>query len=131
MAAQEATIKKGLIGPLVGVSRRDFTSDFCAFLQVTANGDISRWGASPISLLKTAIAAIEACDDLTPAFATWRFSVDECLHLIAPFRSLIRAANRTQIMECAQDFAEPLQVAIKGCRRLVLRTRGQNKAQQD
>jgi hypothetical protein len=34
-------------------------------------------------------------------------------------------------MECAKDFAEPLQIAIKGCRRLVLRTRGQNKAQQD
>jgi hypothetical protein len=80
-------------------------------------------------LLETPVATIEARDDLAAAFPARHFGVDQGLHLVAPFCSLVGAADRAQIVERAQDFAETLKVAVKRRRCLVLRACWQNETQ--
>jgi hypothetical protein len=116
---------------LVGVSRRDFASNFRAFVEIPSYCEVCGGSASPVRLLEAAVTAIEVRHDLAAALAARRFGVDQRLHLIAPLLSLVGTADRAQIVQRTQDFSEPRQVAVKWCRRLALRVRRQPKAKQD
>ena len=102
---------------LICVSRGDFTGDFGAFVEIAANGQVGGRCAGPISLLKTAVATIEAGHDLAPPLAAGRLGVDQRLHFVTPFLPFMGPADRAQIMQRAEDFGEPRQVAVERRRR--------------
>ena len=106
---------------LVGVPRRDIAGDFRAFVEVAPYGQIGGGRADPVRLLESAITTIEACHDLAPPLAARRLGVDERLHLVAPLRAVVGAADRAQIVQGAEDLTQSRKIAIKGRRRLALR----------
>ena len=77
---------------LVRVARSDIAGDLGAFFHIAADDDIGRRRAAAISLLKTAIAAIEARDHLLAALSVRRFGVDQRLRLAAPFLAFAAVA---------------------------------------
>ena len=99
---------------LICVARRDVAGDFGALLQITADHDVSRGRTSPVALLEAAIAAVEACDHRIVAVAGRRLGIDQCLGLGAPFLAFIRIAEAAQEVQRAEDFRQPLQIAIVG-----------------
>ena len=103
-----------MTAPLISVSRCDFARDFGAFIEISANCNIGGRRAGAISLLKSPETAIEAGHDLTAALAPGGLGVDQGLHLVTPFLPFIGAADRAQILQRAEDFGEPLEVAVKG-----------------
>ena len=66
-----------------------------------------------VGLLKAVIAAVEAGDHAGAAVAGGGFGIDQRLHLVAPFRPFIGAADAAQIVQRAEDFGQPLQVAVE------------------
>ena len=98
----------------IGIASGDFTRDFGALLEVTANGEISGRGACAIALLEGAVAAIETGDHLLVPFSGRCFGVDQGLRFVAPLLAFIRAANAAQEMQRAEDFGKSLQVPIIG-----------------
>jgi len=103
----------------VGIARGEIPRNFRAFLDVAADRDRSRRRAAAIGLLKSIIPAVETRDHAGAPLARWRFGIDQRLHLVAPFRAFIAAANAPEVMQRAEDLGEPLQVAIKGRRRIL------------
>src|SRR4029077_952158 len=98
---------------LIRIARGEVARDFRAFLDIAADRDGSRGRAGPVGLLKAVIAAMDAGDQACASLAGGGFGVDQRLHLVAPFRAFIGAANAAQIMQGAEDFGEPLQIAIE------------------
>src|SRR5215469_796364 len=104
-AAQEALIR---------VAGGDVAGDLGAFFQIAVDNGVGGRRAAAIGLLKTSIAAIETRDHLLAAGSARRFGVDQRLLLRAPFLAFVAVANAAQEMECAEDFRQPLQVAVIG-----------------
>src|ERR1700730_5430688 len=114
MASQKMTLSSRIrVGPLIGVAGGQVPRDLRAFLDVAADRDGSCRRAGPVGLLKTVIAAGEARDHPGAAVARGGFGIDQRLHLVAPFRSFIGAANAPEIVQGAEDLGQPLQVAIE------------------
>src|SRR4029077_9157634 len=97
---------------LIGVARGDLAGDMGTLFQIAADDDAGRRRAAAVALLKTAIAAVEACHHLIVAVAGGRFGLDQGLRLVAPFRPFIAAAQAAQEMQRAEDFGKPRQIAI-------------------
>ena len=98
---------------LVRVPRGQIARDFRAFLDIAADRDRGRGRAGPVGLLEAVIAAVEAGDHAGAAVAGGGFGVDQRLHLVAPFRAFIGAADAAQIVQRAEDFGQPLQIAVE------------------
>src|SRR5665213_2585861 len=98
---------------LIGVTGGQVARNLGAFLDVAADRDRGRRRAGPVGLLETIIAAVEARDHAGAAVARGGFGIDQRLHLVAPFAALIAAANAPEVMQGAEDFGQPLQVAIE------------------
>src|ERR1700712_4129089 len=98
---------------LIRVTRRQIARDLRAFLDVAADRYRGGGGAGAVGLLKTVIAAVEAGDHAGAAVAGRGFGIDQRLHLIAPFGALVGAADAAQIVQRAENFGQPLQVAVK------------------
>src|ERR1700759_240951 len=98
---------------LIRVARGEVAGDFGAFLDIPADRYRRGRRAGAVGLLKAVIAAIKARDQPGAAIAARGFGVDQGLHLVAPFRAVIGAADAAQIVQRAEDFGEPLQIAIE------------------
>src|SRR6185503_14649230 len=118
-------------GRLVGVPRRDIAGDVRAFVKVAPYGEVGGRRAGAIRLLEPAVTTIEARDDLAPTIAARRLRVDKRLHLVAPLRAIIGAADRAQIVQRAEDLAQPRKVAIKGRGRVALRASGHGETKEN
>jgi hypothetical protein len=99
--------------------RRDIVGDLGAFFHITADDDVGRRRANAIGLFKTAIAAIEGRDHLLAAVSARRFGIDQGLRLAPPFLAFAAVAHAAQEMQRPQNFRQPLQVVIKGQRRIL------------
>src|SRR6516162_9641681 len=117
---QSAAIRQSI--DLVCVVRSDIAGDLGAFFHIAADDDVGRRRANVIGLFKTAIAAIEARDHLLAAVSARRFGIDQGLRLAPPFLAFAAVADAAQEMQRAQNFRQPLQVAIIG-QRLILHGR--------
>src|SRR5262245_51436474 len=85
---------------LVRVSGRHVTRNLCAFLEIAADREVGSGRAAPVGLLETAIAAVEARHHVgAPLRPRGRLGVEQRLHLVAPLRALLRAADAAQIMQ--------------------------------
>src|SRR2546421_4488596 len=100
---------------LIRIARRDVARDFRALFKVAADRVVSRGRAGAVGLLEAAVAAIEARNQPLAPFPARCLGVDQRLHLVAPDLPFARAANVTQIMQRAEDFRQPLQIALVGC----------------
>src|SRR5882757_57030 len=115
---------------LVSVACRQVPGNLRAFLDIPADRDRGRRGAGAVGLLKTVIATIEACDHAGAAVAGGGFGIDQRLHFVAPFGAFIGAADAPEIVQGAEDFGQPLQVAVER-RGGVLGPRGAANARRD
>src|SRR5581483_8321262 len=102
-----------MLSILVRVARGEVARNLGAFVDIAADRDQRGRRAGPVGLLETVIAAVETGDHARAAVAARRLRVDQRLHLVAPFGAFIAAADAAQIMQRAEDFCEPLQVAVE------------------
>ena len=89
---------------LVSVARSDIAGDLGAFFHIAVDHDIGGGCADAVSLLKAAIAAIEARDHLLVAGSARRFGVNERLRLGPPFLAFAAVADAAQEMQRPQNF---------------------------
>src|SRR5262245_35504323 len=115
---------KKMVSILVRVPRREVARNLDAFVDVALDRDGRRRGAGAVGLLESVIAAVEGCDHAGAAVAGRRLRVDQRLHLVAPFQAFIAAADAAQIVQGAEDFGEPLQVAVERRGRILGPRRG-------
>src|ERR1700723_2869220 len=87
---------------LIRVARGQIARNLRAFLDVTSDRDGGGGGAGPVGLLEPVIAAIETRDHAGAAIARGGFGVDQRLHLVAPFRTFIVAADAPEIVQGAE-----------------------------
>src|SRR6516164_1432066 len=103
----------------VRVVRSDIAGDLGAFFHIAGADGVGHRRATVIGLFKTAIAAIEARDQLFAAVSLRRFGIDQGLRLAPPFLALAAVADAAQEMQRPQNFRQPLQIAIIGHRRIL------------
>src|ERR1043165_657763 len=99
---------------LVGVARRDVAGDLRAFLEVAADRVVGGGRAGAVGLLEAAVAAVEARGETLAPLAARRFGIEQRLHLVTPDLPLARATQVAQVMQRAEDFRQPLQIALIG-----------------
>src|SRR5581483_8272827 len=116
-----------MLSILVRVARGEVARNLGAFVDIAADRDQRGRRAGPVGLLETVIVAVETGDHARAAVPARRLRVDQRLHLVAPFGAFIAAADAAQIMQRAEDFGEPLQVAVER-RRGVFGPRGAGEA---
>src|SRR6516165_6751120 len=97
---------------LVGVAGGDLAGDRGALHQIAVHDHASRRRAATIALLEAAIAAVEARHHLVVTVAGRGFGVDQGLGLDAPVLAFVARADAVQEVQRAEDFGEPLQVAV-------------------
>src|SRR4030081_690531 len=102
-----------MLTALVSVASGQVSRNFRALPEGAPARDGCRRRAASIGLLKSVIAAVEARDHTGAAFARGSLGVDQCLHLVAPFRPFVAAANAPEVVQGAEDLGQPLQVAIE------------------
>src|SRR6202051_3513068 len=115
---------------LVGVAGGEIARNLRAFLDVAPDRDGGGRRAGAVGLLEPVIAAVEARDHAGAAVAGGGFGVDHRLHLVAPFAAFIGSANAPEVMQGAEDFGQPLQVAVER-RSRILGPRRAGKARRD
>src|SRR3569833_398358 len=114
----------------VRVACGEVAGDLGAFVHIATNRHQRRRRAGPVGLLEAVIAAVEAGDHAGAALACGRLCVDQRLHLVTPFVAVIIAADAAEVVQGAEDFGQPLQIAIER-RSRVLRARGGQRASED
>src|SRR6185437_469658 len=97
----------------VGIAGRQVARNLRALVDIAADRDHRRRRAGPVGLLEAVISTVEARDHAGATVPGRRFSVEQRLHLVAPFGAFIAAADPAQIMQRAEDLGEPLQVAVE------------------
>ena len=84
----------------VRVVRSDIVGDLGAFFHIAVDDGVGHRRATVIGLFKTAIAAIEARDQLFAAVSLRRFGIDQGLPRLAPpFLALAAVADAAQEMQ--------------------------------
>src|SRR5690606_16602037 len=80
-------------------------------------------GAGAVGQFVTVVAVVERACETFAAVRRPAFGLDQFFHLVAPDRSVIGAAERPQIVQRAEDFADPAHVLLIGRGRRVARRR--------
>ena len=116
---------------LIRISGCDFPGDFRALIEVASDCEVCGRGTCPVGLLETAVATIEAGDDLAPAVAARRLCIKQGLHLVAPLLAFVGAADRAKIVEGTEYLGEPLEIVVERRGRVALRVRRKREAEQN
>jgi hypothetical protein len=83
----------------VRVVRSDIAGDLGAFFHIAVDDGVGHRRATVIGLFKTAIAAIEAREQLFAAVSLRRFGIDQGPRLAPPFLALAAVADAAQEMQ--------------------------------